>query len=749
MLFSVNIDEIPRIGAMPSTFLLEPPVKFSLREATISDTQKAFIFGALSAEELVQLYLNRIAAYDDVGPAISAVITTNPDALKIARELDATFQSEGFTGELHGIPVLLKDNYDTFDLPTTAGSDVLAGSIPPDDAFTVEQFREAGAIILGKTNMSEFALSSGRLGYSSLGGLTLNPYNLNRDASGSSSGTGAAIAANFAMLGTGTDTSGSVRGPSSFTGLVGIKPTQGLISLDGIIPVAESVDVAGPMARTVTDAAITLGVMAGVDPNDPTTSKSVGKTFEDYTQFLDTEALKGARIGVARDFFGGNDEVDQLVDAAISTMTKLGATVVELNLPDTVVKASNYSTLLNTIVQAEFRPQIEEYLATLDDSYPKTLEELIAASLDPELVNSETPVNPNRIAVYEDSLAFGGLSNPEYIKAITEGVPALENEINSIFATNYLDAIVYPTVATPPTPITTADGSFIDDPTYKVNLENIGGDPYRAGYLATLTGLPDITVPVGFTEAGLPVGMSFFGQEFTEPKLLGFAYAYEQATQVRVPPDNTPTIPGEEFEYLTRVLVTGDAGDDELDTKLLPEFDGNQDVVFAGDGDDLVDTTQSISGGNYVFGGNGQDRLLAGKGDYLYGDAGDDILDASAGRGGNQLYGGDGNDILIGRSNDQLYGDDGDDNLFVGAKGNNVITGGAGADQFWITIPELPDSANIITDFDFREDRLRSLGLSIKDLTFAQDGSDTVISTNGQKIAVLLGTNSFAEYLVN
>jgi amidase len=724
---------------MPLTIPLEPRVTFTLEEATVSDIQKAFSFGALSAEELVQLYLNRIAAYDDDGPAISAVMTTNPDALEIARELDDTLKREGFIGELHGIPVLIKDNYDTFDLPTTAGSDVLAGSIPPDDAFTVEKFREAGAIILGKTNMSEFALSSGRLGYSSLGGLTLNPYNLNRDASGSSSGSGAAIAANFAVIGTGTDTAGSVRGPSSLTGLVGIKPTQGLISRDGIIPLALTADVAGPMARTVTDAAIALGVMAGVDPNDPITLTSEGNTFEDYTQFLDTKALQGARIGVARDYFGGNDEVDQLVEAAINTMTELGATVVELDFPDTVVEASNYGTLLNSIVQAEFRPQIEQYLATLDDSYPKTLEELIAASRSPELVNSDTPVNPNRIAVYENSLIFGGLSNPEYLEAITEGVPALKDQINSIFANNDLDAIVYPTVATPPTPITREDGSFIDDPTYVANLENIGGDPYRAAYLANLTGFPDITVPVGFTEQGLPVGMSFFGQDFTEPTLLGFAYAYEQATQVRIPPDNTPALPGEEFEYLTRVLIIGDGGNDNLDTKVLPEFDGNQDVVFAGDGDDLVDTTQSISGGNSVFGGRGRDRLLAGKDDDLHGGAGDDTLDASAGRGGNQLDGGIGNDTLIGGGDDQLIGGDGNDTFFVGAKGNNIITGGAGADQFWIITSEFPDEVNIITDFEIGKDALRlgSLGLSIRDLTLSLDGSDTVISVLGQEIAVL------------
>ncbi|MEO1560423.1 MAG: amidase family protein, partial [Cyanobacteria bacterium J06632_19] len=314
---------------MPSTFNLSAPSTFNLQEATVKDIQKAYSFGALSIEELTQLYLNRITAYDDQGPAISAVISVNPDALDKARELDAKLRNQGADGALYGIPVLLKDNYDTFDLPTTAGSDVLDGSIPTDDAFTTKEFRDAGAIILGKTNMSEFALSSGRLGYSSKGGLTLNPYNLNRDASGSSSGTGAAIAANFATLGTGTDTAGSVRGPSSTTALVGIKPTRGLVSADGIVPLALTVDYAGPMTLSVEDTAIALGVMAGVDPNDPATEASQGKGFEDYTQFLDKDALKGARIGVAREYFGGNDEVDKLVEAAINNMRAAGATIIE------------------------------------------------------------------------------------------------------------------------------------------------------------------------------------------------------------------------------------------------------------------------------------------------------------------------------------------------------------------------------------------------------------------------------------
>ncbi len=521
-------------------------VTFNLETATIADINQAFEAKALTSEQLVQLYLNRIEAYDNQGPAINSLITINPNALATARALDLTRPEN--PGPLYGIPIILKDNFDTADLPTTGGSDVLAGSIPPDDAFTVQQFREAGAIILGKANMSEFALSSGRLGYSSLGGLTLNPYNLSRDASGSSSGSAAAIAANFAVLSTGTDTAGSIRGPASFTGLVGIKPTLGLTSRDGIIPLALSVDVGGPIAKTVTDAAIGLGVMAGIDPSDPATLESVGRTFDDYTQFLDADALDGARVGIVRDFLGGNPEVDQIFEDALTTILGSGATVVDAEFSPDVLAAANYSPLLNSIVQSEFFPQIETYLQTLDEEYPQTLEALIEASLDPDLVNSETPVNPNRIAVYQDSLETGGLSNPEYLATLAQ-LPGLRNDISSTFSSSNLNALIYPTVGCPPSPITTDDGSEIEDPTFFCDFDAIEGDPYRVGYLANLTGFPDITVPAGFTEAGLPVGLSFFAPAYSEPELLALAFAFEQATQVRRSPANTPPLPGEVFEF--------------------------------------------------------------------------------------------------------------------------------------------------------------------------------------------------------
>ncbi len=524
---------------------------FKLEDATITDINRAFQTKALTSERLVQLYLNRINAYDKQGPAINALITINPDALKIARSRDRN-RPEYPASPLYGIPIILKDNFDTADLPTTSGSDVLAGSFPPDDAFTVKRFRDAGAIILGKANMSEFSLSSGRLGYSSLGGLTRNPYKLNRDASGSSSGSAAAIAASFATLATGTDTAGSIRGPASSTGLVGIKPTLGLISRDGIAPLALTADACGPIAKTVTDAAIGLGVMAGVDPSDPVTLKSKGRSFDDYTQFLQVGALRGAKIAIARDFVGDNPEVDRIVGQALATMFNSGATVIDAKMPISVLAAATYGPLLNLIVQAEFFPQIEAYLQTLSPSYPKTLQALIAASLEPALVNSKTPVNPNRIEVYKDSLEQGGLSNPKYLAVLSQ-LPNLRQRIENMFAADRLDALIYPTVACPPTLITDAEGKKVEDPTFFCDSTTVDVNPYRASYLANLTGFPDITVPAGFTQSGLPVGLSFFAPAYSEPALLGLAYAFEQATQIRRSPGNTPPLLGEVFEFETAV----------------------------------------------------------------------------------------------------------------------------------------------------------------------------------------------------
>jgi amidase len=510
---------------------------FRLREATIADIYKAFDTGALTSERLVQLYMSRIKAYDDQGPQINAIILINSNALERARELDRERRENGPRSPLHGIPIILKDNYDTFDMPTTAGSILLEGSIPPDDAFTVQRLRDAGAIVIAKANMSEFAESYGWLGYSSLGGLTLNPYKLTRDSSGSSSGSGAAIAANFAVLATGTDTSGSIRGPATVAGIVGIKPTQGLVSRDGIVPLTLSFDSAGPMARTVTAAAVALGVMAGVDPNDPRTLDSDGKSYRDYTQFLDRDALRRKRIGVARDFLGGNVEVDALTEAAVYKLKELGAMIIDVDFPE---ELENLWPLMETVTAAEFEPQIEAYLATLEESYPDSLEEMIIISRSPEVANSDNALNPKRIRGFEESVKHRGLADAGYLYITQFKFPAVRETILTIMGSRNLDAIVFPTMRCPAGPIYTTD-----DPTYKCAVD----DPYTPGYLANVSGFPAISVPMGFTKQGLPVGLTFFGSPYSEPKLLGFAYAYEQATQLRKPPKTTPALPGERFEY--------------------------------------------------------------------------------------------------------------------------------------------------------------------------------------------------------
>jgi len=515
------------LGFLPVTVLA---ATFSLEEATVADINAAFDAGALTSEGLTQLYLNRIDAYDKQGPTLNSLITVNPNSLETAQALDLERQTTGPRSPLHGIPVILKDNYDTFDLPTTAGSIVLDGSIPPNDAFTVQQLRDAGAIILGKANLSEFA--AGVPG-GSLIGFTRNPYQLDRSPSGSSGGTGAAIAANFGAIGTGSDTGGSIRGPASANGLVGIKPTLGLTSRDGIIPLALSFDVSGPLTRTVEDAAITLGIMAGIDPADPATSASEGKTFKDYTQFLDKNALQGARIGVARDFFGGNTEVDQLTEAAIAQMEESGATIIDsLYFPQEVIDSKN--TIYTRIRWPEFKAQIPDYLATLDEEYPKTLADIIAIAENDEFFEQY----PTRLNLFRSEQASGLLSDHDYLDALNNGRALVTNAVLDLLESNDLDALIYSTSSCPASPLPS-----VSDPTFVCNAVP------SATNIANISGFPDIQVPAGFTEDGLPTTISFLGRAYSEPTLLGFAYSYEQATMNRLPPGTTPPLPREMFEY--------------------------------------------------------------------------------------------------------------------------------------------------------------------------------------------------------
>ena len=498
----------------------------TLSSATIEDLNAAFDAGTLTSERLVELYLARIEAYDQQGPALNAVLWLNEDALATARALDAERRQTGPRSPLHGIPVVLKDNIDTSDMPTTAGSLLLAGSIPPNDAFIVKKLRDAGAIILAKLNMSEFA--SG-VTMSSVGGFIRNPHDTARTPSGSSGGTGAAIAAAYAQLGIGTDTGGSVRGPTTSNGLAGLKPTHGLLSRDGIVPLALSFDMAGPMARHVYDVAVMLGVMTGIDPADDATLKSEGASETDYTQFLDAGALSGARIGIARDFLGADTEVDWIIEASLEAMRNAGATVVDVRYPQWLldIKGDWYTT----IRWREFRSQIRDYLATIGPEYPKTLEQMVERSLE---LTSTTPEggtpNPTRWSLLMQEEASGTLEDYDYVAMRDYGLPMLRSIVEGLMDAENLDAIVYPTSPTRPALANGAAGG--------------GGGPSPTN-IANLTGFPDLIVPAGFTSNRLPVGISFFGRPFSEPRLFGLGYAFEQATKVRRDPDTTPPLSGE------------------------------------------------------------------------------------------------------------------------------------------------------------------------------------------------------------
>jgi len=495
---------------------------------TIADIGHAFESGALTSETLVQLCLARIQAYDRQGPSLRAVLTLNPKALDTARALDAERKAKGPRSLLHGIPIVLKDNYNTADLPTTGGSVLLEGSIPLEDAFVVKKLRAAGAIVLAKVNMSEFASGPAR---SSLGGQSLNPHDLTRTPSGSSGGTGVAIAAAYAQLGMGTDTGGSIRGPSTSNGIVGLKPTHGLLSRSGIIPLSLTFDTGGPMARSVTDVAIALGVMTGVDPADAATSKSQGKFESDYTKYLKADALKGARIGIGRDFLGADPDVDWVVDASIEAMRKAGATVVDVRYPKWLLDAKQ--EMYNAIRRPEFHAQIADYLKTLRPGYPKTLEEMIARATTFNAVRADGAApNPARWTLFKREAESGALDDYRYTSVHEYGLPMVRAAVEGMIAAQRLDAIVYPTSSRRPGLIAeTGAGGGTAAPS--------------ATDIANLTGFPDLIVPAGFTGDELPVGISFFGPAFSEPKLLALGYSFEQATHARRRPVHTPARAGE------------------------------------------------------------------------------------------------------------------------------------------------------------------------------------------------------------
>jgi amidase len=508
--------------AQPLELFGQTPLE--LEELTIAAMQDAMRSGRLTARALTEQYLARIDAMDKRGPAVNAIIELNPDALSIADALDRERKSGHVRGPMHGIPIVIKDNIDTADrMHTTAGSLALADSIASRDAHIVKRLREAGAVILGKTNLSEWAnfrSTHSTSGWSGRGGLTRNPYALNRNACGSSTGTGAAVAANFAAVGVGTETDGSVVCPSSSNGLVGLKPTIGLVSRTGIIPISHSQDTAGPMARTVTDAAILLGAMTGIDSLDEVTAKSRNHVAADYTQFLDANGLRGARIGVARGSFGFSDAVDKLMTESIEAIRNLGATIVD---PANLETQGKFDDSEFEVLLYEFKADLNEYLANLAPNVkPRTLADLI--KFNEEHREQEMPFFAQEI--FEQAQKKGPLSDAAYKKALAKNHRLAGAEgIDATLAKHKLDAVIAPT----------------GGPAWTTDL--INGDHYTGGYssASAVAGYPHITVPAGFVQ-GLPIGLSFFAGAWSEGILLKFAYAFEQATKARRAPRFLPSV---------------------------------------------------------------------------------------------------------------------------------------------------------------------------------------------------------------
>ncbi len=496
---------------------------FELDEITIDDLQKAFQSGQYSSRSLTEKYLARIAEIDKAGPMVNAVIELNPDALQIADALDQERKSKELRGPLHGIPLLIKDNIDTGDrMQTTAGSLALAGSPAPNDAFVAAQLRKAGAVILGKTNLSEWAnirSSHSTSGWSGRGGLTRNPYALDRNPCGSSSGTGAAVSANLCVAGVGTETDGSVVCPSSANGLAGLKPTVGLVSRSGIVPISHSQDTAGPMARTVRDVAILLGAMAGADQQDSATADSRGKLFADYTKFLDPAGLKGARLGVVRKYCGFNDAVDQLMDTLIGEMKRAGAEIVD---PADIPTIGKFDESELTVFYYELKADLAAYLARRGNISVKSLKDVI--EFNEHNRDREMPYFGQDIFLKSEQK--GPLSTKEYVDALAMNQKLSRPEgIDFIMDKFKLDALVAPT----------AGPAWLTD---LINGDHAAGGSSSA---AAVAGYPNINVTAGYLW-GLPVGISFFGRAWSEPTLFKIAYSFEQLTKARQKPRFLPTM---------------------------------------------------------------------------------------------------------------------------------------------------------------------------------------------------------------
>jgi amidase len=491
---------------------------FKWEEATIAELQAAMEAGKLTSRRLVEAYIQRIRQIDLSGVQLNSVIEVNPDALAIADRLDRERRSKGPRGPLHGIPVLVKDNFATDDqMETAAGSLALVGSRVPRDAFVVKGLRDAGAVILGKANLSEWAnfrsLQSSS-GWSGRAGQCANPYVLDHNPCGSSSGSGAAVSANLSAVALGTETDGSIVCPSSTNGVVGIKPTLGLTSRSGVVPLAHSQDVTGPMCRTVADAATVLGAMTGVDPRDPATAASQGHFFKEYRQFLDPNGLRGARIGVWREgVFGASPEADAVAEAAISQLSRLGATVVD---PADIPNVNDAGGPEFTVLLFEFKADIANYLSELTNTSMRTLADLIA--FDDAHADQEMRWFGQEIFLLAEET--DGLDDPVYKAALATSKQLMQDAINGVMSRFDLDAIM----------------SLTGSPSWTTDLVN--GDHFltASSTPAAVAGFPNVTVPAGFVFDELPVGINFIGRQWDEPTLIKLAHGFEQGTKVRHAP---------------------------------------------------------------------------------------------------------------------------------------------------------------------------------------------------------------------
>lgn len=507
--------------AKPATADVKP---FELDEITIPELRDGMNSGKFTARSLVEKYKSRIEEIDKRGPAVNAVIELNPDAEAIADALDQERKTKGARGPLHGIPVLIKDNLDTADrMMTTAGSLALVGSKPPKDSFVAQKLRAAGAVILGKTNLSEWAnirSSHSTSGWSGRGGLTKNPYALDRNACGSSSGTGAGISANLAAAGIGTETDGSIVCPSSSNGLAGIKPTVGLVSRAGIIPISQSQDGAGPMCRTVRDAAILLGALTGVDPEDAATAASAGRAQTDYAQYCDPNGLRGARIGVARKYFGFNDAVDALMEESLDVMKRQGATLVDPADIETFGKFDDSELL---VFMYELKADLNAYLSRLGPAAPvRTLKDIIAFNSR----NREKEMPYFGQDLFLKAEEKGPLTEKAYLDALAKNHQLARTEgIDALMDKHQLDALVAPT----------------GGPAWLTDLVNGDHSAGGSSNAAAVAGYPNINATAG-SILGLPVGISFFGRAWSESTLIKLAYAFEQATKARQAPRFLATI---------------------------------------------------------------------------------------------------------------------------------------------------------------------------------------------------------------